>query len=269
MKPPKKDIYYTIFWIALALLFNLYIYFSQGGLQATHFFTAYIVEKSLSVDNLFVFLLIFKAFHIPHIHQHKILHWGIIGAILMRILFIFAGLALIQKFTWLFYFFGAFLIYASYKMIKQTTKEIHPERNPLILVLEKWVPVTHSVEGGKFIINGMATPLLLALISIETSDIIFALDSIPAVIGITTDPFIVITSNLFAILGLRSLYFVLESQISTFEYLHYGLSAILFFIGTKMFLHSFITISPFLSLCIIVTLLALSIVPTLIHKRRR
>lgn len=269
MKPPKKDVYYTMFWIGLALLFNVYIYATQGSLQATNFFTAYIVEKSLSVDNLFVFLLIFKAFHIPPHHQHKILFWGILGAVVMRILFIFAGLALIQKFSWLFYFFGAFLIYAGYKMIKETEREIHPERNPLILFLEKWIPVTHSMEGGKFIKDGMITPLLLALISIETSDIIFALDSIPAVIGITTDPFIVITSNLFAILGLRSLYFVLESQIAAFEYLHYGLSAILIFIGTKMILHSYISIPSFVSLAIIISILILSIVPTFIKNRRQ
>lgn len=268
MKRSQKDINLTLFWIGLALLFNLYIYVTRGSETATNFLTAYLVEKSLSVDNLFVFLLIFKAFHIPPVHQHKILFWGILGAIVMRIIFIFAGLALIQKFSWIFYLFGAFLIYAGYKMFKQKDLEIHPEKNPVILVLEKWFPVTHSIEGGKFLYKGMATPLLLSLVAIETSDIIFALDSIPAVIGITTDPYIVISSNLFAILGLRSLYFVLEAKISAFEYLHYGLSAILIFIGVKMFLHSYLSLPPLVSLIVILVILALSILPSFINQKR-
>lgn len=268
MKTSQKDMFYTIFWIGLALLFNLYIYFAEGSVAATNFLTAYLVEKSLSVDNLFVFLLIFKAFHITSQHQHKILHWGILGAIVMRIIFIFAGLALIQRFTWLFYIFGAFLIYAGYKLLWQKEEETHPERNPIILILEKWIPVTHSMESGKFIHQGMMTPLFLALISIESSDLVFALDSIPAVIGITTDPFIVISSNLFAILGLRSLYFVLESKISAFKYLHYGLSCILLFIGAKMFAHDWVHIQPLVSLFVILTILALSLLPSLFIRNK-
>jgi tellurite resistance protein TerC len=269
MKTSQKDKLYTIFWIGLALLFNLYIYFAEGSLAATNFLTAYLVEKSLSVDNLFVFLLIFKAFHITPLHQHKILHWGILGAIVMRIVFIFAGLALIQRFTWLFYVFGAFLIYAGYRLMRQKEEESHPEKNPIILLLEKWIPVTHSMESGQFFYQGMMTPLFLALIAIETSDLIFALDSIPAVIGITTDPFIVISSNLFAILGLRSLYFVLESKLASFEYLHWGLSAILIFIGIKMFAHSWIQIPPLVSLIIILTILAFALLPSLFKRLGR
>lgn len=258
----SRDVKFTLFWIALALIFNVGIYFTMGSESALSFFTGYLVEKSLSVDNLFVFLLIFKAFHIPAQHQHKILMWGIIGAIVLRAIFIFAGLALIQAFDQIFYVFGAFLIFAGYKMLFQPDKKIEPEKNPLILMLERYIPVTQSMDGGRFFINGMATPLFLALVSIEFSDVVFALDSIPAIFGITQDPFIVLTSNLFAILGLRSLYFVLESTISTFKYLHYGLAAILIFIGIKMLTHGFLTISPLASLFVILSLLGLSILPT-------
>lgn len=256
------DVKFTLFWIALALIFNVVIYFTMGSESAVNFFTGYLVEKSLSVDNLFVFLLIFRAFHIPTEHQHKILMWGIIGAIVLRAIFIFAGLALIQAFDQVFYIFGAFLIFAGYKMIFQPDKKIEPEKNPLILLLERYIPVTQSMNGGSFFIAGKATPLFLALVSIEFSDVVFALDSIPAIFGITQDPFIVLTSNLFAILGLRSLYFVLESTICTFKYLHYGLAAILIFIGFKMLAHGYLTISPVASLIVILTLLGLSILPT-------
>lgn len=238
----------------------------MGSEPAVNFLTGYLVEKSLSVDNLFVFLVIFKSFHIAPHHQHKILMWGIIGAIVLRALFIFAGLALIQAFDQVFYLFGAFLIYAGYKMLFQPDKKIQPEKHPLILMLERFVPVTHSMEHGRFFFDGKATPLFLALISIEFSDVVFALDSIPAIFGITQDPFIVLTSNLFAILGLRSLYFVLESTISTFKYLHYGLAAILVFIGIKMLGHGYLDVSPFASLIVILFFLGVSILPSYLIK---
>jgi tellurite resistance protein TerC len=262
----SKDVKLTLFWISLALIFNLGIYFAMGSEAAVNFFTGYLVEKSLSVDNLFVFLVIFKSFHIAPHDQHKILMWGIIGAIVLRAIFIFAGLALISAFDQVFYIFGAFLIFAGYKMLFQPDKKIEPEKHPLILLLERFVPVTHSMENGHFFIDGKATPLFLALISIEFSDVVFALDSIPAIFGITQDPFIVLTSNLFAILGLRSLYFVLESTISTFKYLHYGLAAILVFIGVKMLGHGYLDVSPLASLIVILFFLGISILPTYLIK---
>lgn len=262
----SRDVKFTLFWIALALIFNVGIYFTMGSESALSFFTGYLVEKSLSVDNLFVFLLIFKAFHIPDQYQHRILMWGIIGAIVLRAVFIFAGLALINAFDQVFYFFGALLIYAGYKMMFQPDVKIEPEKNPLILLLERYIPVTQSMNGGSFFLDGRATPLFLALVSIEFSDVVFALDSIPAIFGITQDPFIVLTSNLFAILGLRSLYFVLESTISTFKYLHYGLAAILVFIGIKMIGHGFITVTSFASLMVILSFLVLSVLPTYLLK---
>lgn len=267
MSNRNKDLILTAFWITLALLFCIGVYFSMGYEPAVNFLTGYLVEKSLSVDNLFIFLLIFKAFQIPKQYRHKILFWGIFGAVVMRALFIFAGLALISYFDWVFYLFGLFLLYAGYKIFLQTDQEIHPEKNPLVLWFQKWLHVTHSMEGGRFFIRRNATPLFLALVAIETSDIIFALDSIPAIFGITTDPFIVLSSNLFAILGLRSLYFVLESTLDTFKYLHYGLSAVLVFIGTKMLLHSVVEISPLFSLGVILLCLTLSILPSLTKNK--
>lgn len=262
----SRDFKFTLFWIALALLFNLGIYFTMGSSSALSFLTGYLVEKSLSVDNLFVFLLIFKAFEIPSQYQHRILMWGIIGAVVLRAIFIFAGLALISAFDQVFYIFGAFLIFAGYKMLFQPDKKIEPEKNPLILFLERHIPVTQSMNGGSFFLDGNATPLFLALVSIEFSDVVFALDSIPAIFGITQDPFIVLTSNLFAILGLRSLYFVLESTISTFKYLHYGLAAILVFIGVKMIGHGYLAVTPMASLVVILSFLGLSILPTYLLK---
>ncbi len=268
MRKSVPDLLWTLFWISLALLFNLGVYYFKGSEAGINFLTGYLVEKSLSVDNLFIFLLIFRAFHIPHEYRHKILHWGIIGAIAMRAIFILAGLALVQRFEAIFYLFGAFLVLAGIKLIFQTDKEIHPEKNPIILSLKRWIPVTHSMEGGRFFIGKAATPLFLALVAIESSDLIFAFDSIPAIFGITTDPFIVFTSNIFAILGLRSLYFVLESLIDSFKHLHYGLAAILIFIGTKMFAHTWIDISPLLSLSVIVVCITVSILPTFLVKNR-
>lgn len=234
----KEAIGWSIFWIALALLFNAGIYYFEGHDQALRFLSGYLVEKSLSVDNLFVFLLIFSYFRVPSIYQHKVLFWGIFGALIFRAIFIFAGIALLQKFSWLFYILGAFLVVTAIKLVMETEKEIHPEKNPVLNVVRRLMPCTSSYEGDHFFVKRegrwWATPLFIVLIAIETTDVIFAIDSVPAVLAISLDPFIVFSSNAFAILGLRALFFALSGMMQAFVYLHYGLAAILGFIGIKM-----------------------------------
>jgi tellurite resistance protein TerC len=236
----KEAIGWSIFWIVLALLFNAGIYYFQGHDQALRFLSGYLVEKSLSVDNLFVFLLIFSYFRVPSRYQHKVLFWGIFGALVFRAIFIFAGIALLEKFQWLFYVLGAFLVVTGIKLAFETEKEIHPEKNPLLNLVRRIMPCTSDYEGDRFFVKRdsrwWATPLLIVLIAIETTDIIFAVDSVPAVLAISLDPFIVFSSNAFAILGLRALFFALSGMMQNFIYLHYGLSAILAFIGVKMIL---------------------------------
>lgn len=259
----KESVLWSIFWTLIAFGFNAWIYFAEGREPAIDFFTAYLVERNLSLDNLFVFLLIFKAFAIPHDSRYKVLFWGIFGAFIMRALFITGGIFLLTAFHPILYVFGAFLIYSGIKMFKAKQEEIYPEKNPIIMGLEKWFPVTHDATAKTFFVKKdkiyYATPLFLALVAIETTDVIFALDSIPAVLGITTDPLIVFTSNMFAILGLRSLYFVLERSFDYFHYLHYGLSCVLIFIGFKMVASDFIHISTELSLGLIIGILGISI----------
>lgn len=268
----KESLGWSAFWVTLALAFNGGVYSFLGKEAGTAFLTGYLIEKSLSVDNIFVFLTIFTYFRIPPIFQHKILFWGIIGALLMRAGFIFAGIALIQKFHWLIYVFGAFLIFTAIKMVIRHGQEIDLENNPVIRLFRRVVPVIPSYEEGKFLIraNGKwaATPLLVALLVVEITDVIFAVDSIPAILAITSDPFIVYTSNVFAILGLRSLYFLLAGAIDLFAYLHYGLAAILAFVGTKMLLADLYKIPIGWALGIVATLLALSIAASIIAKRR-
>ena len=260
--PIKEAIIWSIFWTLLALAFNGWIYYAEGKENALNFFTAYLVERTLSIDNLFVFLVIFKAFSIPPSVRYKVLFWGILGAFVMRALFIGGGIFLITKFHWILYVFGAFLIYSGIKLMKGQKEEVDPEKNPIILGLQKWLPVVHDCNATTFFVlkEGVyyATPLFLALVAIETTDVVFALDSIPAVLGITQDPMIVFTSNMFAILGLRSLYFVLESSFDYFQYLHYGLSIILIFIGVKMITAHFFPIPIEISLTIIMAVLAIS-----------
>ena len=227
-------------WVALALTFNVVIYFWRGGEVALEFLTGYVIEKALSVDNIFVFLLIFTYFDVAPIHQHRVLFWGILGALVMRAMFIFAGVGLIQRFHWVIYVFGAFLIITGIKMAFQKDQKINPERNPVIRLFKRFFPVTERYEGGRFFINEngrrLATPLFIVLLVVETTDLIFAMDSIPAILAITLDPFIVYTSNVFAILGLRALYFALAGVMQIFHYLHYGLSLVLVFVGVKMVL---------------------------------
>jgi tellurite resistance protein TerC len=248
----------------LALIFNLGIYYFIGKVEAVEFLTGYIIEKSLSVDNIFVFVLIFSAFAVPAAYQHRVLFWGIIGALIMRAIFIFAGVALINKFHWIIYVFGIFLLYTGIKIAIQKGTKINIENNRLLNLFRKYFPVTNNYHGAKFItkIDGkrFATPLMLVLILIETTDLIFAVDSIPAILAITDNPFIVYTSNVFAILGLRSLYFALAGILKYFHYLHYGLAAILVFVGIKMLITDFYKFDPFVSLGIIAFILVVSIV---------
>lgn len=266
----KQSLLWSAGWITLALLFNLWIYATRGKEPALNFLTGYLVELALSVDNLFIFLLIFKEFHIPKHFRHTVLFWGVISAFIMRILFIIGGIALVTQFHAIFYVFGIFLIFTGIKLFFQNTETMHPEKNPIILWLQRFLPVTTSVESGKFFERIdhklYATPLFLTLVAVEITDLIFALDSIPAILGITTDPFIVITSNIFAILGLRSLYFSLEGTLVLFKNLHLGLAGVLIFIGAKMLLSDWITISTPVSLGVIAVLLLLSVIPLRIKR---
>ena len=236
----KEALTWTIVWITLALIFNVILYFWKGQQQALEFFTGYLIEKALSVDNIFVFIMIFSYFQVPAKYQHKVLFWGILGALVMRVIFIFAGVALIEKFHFTIYIFGAILIYTGYKMFNHNQAKIDPEKNPVVRFFRKIMPVTPQMHDDKFFvrINGkrFATPLFLVLILIETTDLIFAVDSIPAILAITQDQFIVYTSNVFAILGLRSLYFALAGIVHRFWLLTYGLAIVLLFVGTKMLL---------------------------------
>jgi tellurite resistance protein TerC len=268
----KEAITWSAIWIGLALLFNLGIYYYFGKVTAVEFLTGYIIEKSLSVDNIFVFVLIFSAFAVPAVYQHRVLFWGIIGALIMRAIFIFAGVALINKFHWIIYVFGIFLLYTGIKIAIEKGNKINVENNRMLQLFRKYFPVTDNYHGGKFItkIDGkkFATPLMLVLILVETTDLIFAVDSIPAILAITDNPFIVYTSNVFAILGLRSLYFALAGILKYFRYLHYGLAAILVFVGIKMLISDFYKFDPFVSLGIIAVILIVSIVVSILKPAK-
>ena len=240
----KEALIWTFIWVSLALIFNAIIFYWRGRQQALEFFTGYLVEKALSVDNIFVFIMIFTYFQIPSKYQHKVLFWGILGALLMRVIFIFAGVALIEKFHFTIYLFGALLIYTGYKMFYHNNAKIDPEKNPVIRFFKKLMPVTPLLQEDNFFVklDGKlyATPLFLVLILIETTDLIFAVDSIPAILAITQDQFIVYTSNVFAILGLRSLYFALAGVVHRFWLLSYGLAVVLIFVGVKMLIDGLI-----------------------------
>ena len=270
----KEALTWTFVWIFLALVFNAIIYFWQGQQKALEFFTGYFVEKALSVDNIFVFIMIFSYFTIPPQFQHKVLFWGIIGALVMRVIFIFAGVALIEKFHFTIYIFGALLIYTGYKMFNHNKAKIEPDKNPLLRIFKKFMPVTPELHEDRFFIKidgkRFATPLFLVLILIETSDLIFAVDSIPAILAITQDQFIVYTSNVFAILGLRSLYFALAGIVHRFWLLSYGLAVVLIFVGIKMMLIDLYKIPIEWSLLFIVFIIAASIILSLrIHPSKK
>ena len=269
----KESLTWTFIWIALSLVFGAGVYIFMGHQQGIDYFTGYLIEKSLSMDNIFVFLLIFKYFGVAPRYQHEVLFYGILGALVMRFLFIIAGVALLNHFAWTIYVFGAFLVYTGIKMAFEKDKEVHPEKNPILRILRRMLPITHDFHEDRFFIKKdkklIATPLLVVLVVIETSDILFAVDSIPAILGITRDTFIVFSSNVFAILGLRALYFTLAGIMEKFHFLHYGLSGILTFIGIKMLIEHYVHISTELSLIVIAFLLAISIVASLIFPAKQ
>lgn len=260
-------------WVATALLFCGFVAGRFGNAKALDFLTGYLLELSLSVDNLFVFVLLFGVFRIPGHLQHRVLFWGIIGALVLRAAMIIGGTVLLARFAWLIYVFGAFLLVSGVKLFFHRQEEHHPERSWAYRTLRRIIPSTPRIEGHRFTLveNGrrVATPLLLALVLIELSDVVFALDSVPAIFGVTLDPFIVFTSNVFAILGLRSMYFVLARLIDRFEYLHFGLSAVLVFIGAKMLLSRWVHVPSAASLVVVVVLLGASMLYSVWRTARR
>ena len=235
----REALGWSAFWICVSLTFNYFVYIWKGENAAVEFLTAYLLEKSLSVDNLFVFILLFNYFRVPPQYQHKVLFWGIIGALILRATFILVGVTLINKFAWTTYILGAFLVYTGFQLFRAGGEpEIHPEGNFIVRWVSRHLPVTRDFEGGKFFVRKeklrFATPLFIVLLMVETTDVVFAADSIPAVLAVSRDSFIVYSSNVFALLGLRALYFALAGVIHLFHYLHYGLALILVFIGGKM-----------------------------------
>lgn len=261
-------------WISLALLFNAGIYYYLGETKALEFFTGYVIEKSLSVDNLFVFIMIFSYFRIPRLYQPKILKWGIIGALVMRGIFIFVGIELLEMFHWVIYIFGGILIFTGIKMAFGGEEKIDPEKNLLVKLVRRFVPITKRVCGDRFFINRKgiraATPLFLTLVMVESSDVIFALDSIPAVFAVTRDPFIVYTSNVFAIMGLRALYFLLSNVMGMFAFLKLGISFVLAFVGIKMLLaDTRFEISTYFSLGVIFGVLTISIITSIVMGNKK
>ena len=264
-------------WIALAAAFAVLVLFWQGKTPALQFVTGYVIELSLSIDNLFVFLVVFRYFKVPGQYQHKVLSWGILGALLMRGAFILAGVGLIRRFSWITYGFGALLVYSGLKLLRQGETEVHPEKSPVLRLFRRVFPVTEEYVGGQFFTrrflekrDGLcATPLLLVLLGVETSDIFFAVDSIPAVLAITLNAFIVYTSNVFAILGLRSMYFALAGMMDLFRYLHYGLSVVLIFIGLKMLASHYVYIPTGWALTIVLFVLGVSILASLLNPQKK
>jgi len=264
----KEALIWSAVWISLALLFNTGIYFWFGKVKALEFLTAYVIEKSLSVDNLFVFIMIFGYFKVKAQYQHKILFWGILGALVLRAIFIWAGISLIHNFHWIIYVFGVFLIYTGIKIPFEKEKEFEPEKNPLVRLFKKFMPVSNENHGDKLFVKvnskTVATSLFITLIIIEFSDLIFAVDSIPAVLAISDDTLIVYTSNVFAILGLRSLYFALAGIVKYFRLLNYGLAAILVFVGVKMCISGFYKVPVGISLFTILGLLIISVLASIL-----
>jgi len=262
---------WSAMWIALAAVFAVIVYFWHGRGASLEFVTGYVIELSLSVDNLFVFLLIFRYFQVPTVHQHKVLFWGILGALVMRAVFILAGVGLIRQFHWIIYVFGALLVYSGIKLFRQENAEIHPEKNPLLRLFRRWILVTKDYEEDKFFVRrpGLyATPLFIVLLVVETTDVLFAVDSIPAILAITLDAFIVYTSNVFAILGLRSMYFALAGMMELFHYLHYGLSLVLIFVGGKMLVSHYYQIPTEIALGTVAGILIISVVASMLHPRK-
>jgi len=265
----REAIVWSVVWTLVALAFNAWVYLRFGHAPGVEFLTAYVIERSLSFDNIFVFIVIFNYFAVPEELHHRVLFWGILGALIARGLFIGLGTALLVKFAWLIYIFGAFLIYTGWKVLREKETKIEPERNPVVKLFRRLFRITERYQGKSFWWreNGLlyATPLLLVLVVIEASDILFAVDSIPAVFGVTLDPFIAFTSNIFAILGLRALYFLLAGLMHKFTYLSYGLGLVLIFIGGKMVVHPWIEIPIELSLGLVLALLGGSVAISLLR----
>jgi tellurite resistance protein TerC len=263
---------WTAVWISLAALFAVGLWRRNGSDRALEFVAGYLIEYSLSMDNIFVFVLIFTFFAVPAAYQHRVLFWGILGALVMRGLMIGAGAALIARFHWIIYLFGAFLVFTGLRMAFHKGEEVHPERNPVIRLITRFVPVTSDYAEDRFFVRraaGLAaTPLLVVLLMVESTDLVFAVDSIPAIFAVTQDPFIVFTSNVFAILGLRSLYFILRGAVDTFHYLKLGLAAVLTFVGVKMLASHWLHLPTALSLLIIAALLGVAIGASLLRSRR-
>lgn len=268
----KEALIWSAVWICLALLFNYGIYYFVGKEKALEFLTGYLIEKSLSIDNLFVFIMLFSFFNVKPQYQHKVLFWGILGALIMRAIFIFAGVALLNKFHWIIYIFGGFLIYTGFKMLFHNDQKVEPDKNPLVKLFKKFFPVTDEMHDGKFFVKinakTFATPLFVVLLLVEFTDLIFAVDSIPAILAVSNDTFIIFTSNVFAILGLRALYFALAGITKYFHYLKYGLSAILVFVGVKMVIVGFYKIPIVYSLFTIVGILAVSVLLSVIFTKK-
>ena len=268
----KESLAWTGVWITLAMIFNGWIYYKMGPQKGIEFFTGYIIEKALSVDNIFVISLIFTYFRVPSQYQHRVLFWGVLGALFFRIIFIYAGVALISKFNWMIYVFGVFLVYTGVKMLKDEEKHVEVEANPVIIFVKKFWKISPDFDGERFrtTVNGVRhfTPLFLVLVMIETTDIIFAVDSIPAILAITPDPYIVFTSNVFAILGLRSLYFALNGIMEMFEYINYALSGILVFVGLKMIISGWYHIPTAISISVILGLLIGSVLASIYFPRK-
>lgn len=266
----KEASIWSVVWVCLAMIFNVGVYYAWGSEKALEFLTGYVIEKSLSVDNLFVFLMIFQYFSTPSEYQHRVLFWGILGALILRAIFIATGAALLSNFHWMIYIFGGFLVVTGIKMYLQGDEKIEPEKNPVVRLFERFVPIIRKYDGQNFFIRregkSYATLLMLVLIVVETTDVIFAIDSIPAIFAITDDPFIIYTSNVFAILGLRALYFMLAGVMEMFVYLKIGLSIVLCFVGAKMMLVDIYKIPIGVSLAVIGGVLLLSIIASWLIK---
>jgi len=266
----REALGWVVAWVSLAICFNVLLYFWFGSQRALEFLTGYIIEYSLSMDNIFVFILIFRYFAVPSGAHHRVLFWGILGALIMRAIFILIGTVLLQQFHWVIYLFGAFLVFTGIKMFQGADIEVHPERNPALRLFQKYVPLSNQYSGAKFWIRSdgrsYATPLMLVLIVVEATDLVFAVDSIPAIFAVTTDPFIVYTSNVFAILGLRSLYFLLAAALKRFHYLSAGLGLVLAFVGVKMLVSGFFPIPIVVSLAVVATILGVAVGASLLRQ---
>jgi tellurite resistance protein TerC len=268
----REAMIWSVMWVGLATAFAVVLYFWQGRTVSLEFATGYVIELSLSIDNLFVFLVIFRFFRVPGELQHRVLFWGILGALVTRGLVILAGVGLIRRFGWIVYIFGALLVWSGIKLLRQGDAEVDPEKNPVLKLFRRWMPVTDEYVGDKFWVRqpGLyATPLVVVLLVVETTDILFAVDSIPAVLAITLNAFIVYTSNVFAIMGLRSMYFAVAGLMDYFEYLHYGLSAVLVFIGSKMLLSHYYKIPTNIALATVIGVLLISVAASVMFPKKK